>query len=246
MSNQPFLPLFFGDLLASTATWEGEERALYILLLAYQWTAGPIPQNPKRIARMCQYEMKTFIRLWKTVGPKFVEHEDGLINVRLEQHREKAALITEKRKTAGMNGAASRWGKTPGKTPGKSRAQRLAEARELGTHTDAEWTALVTICDDRCVKCGTHKEKLNGNALCKDHITPIHLGGSDAISNIQPMCRNCNSAKGPECIDLRPTDWGERLAKRLANATQNARPMRGIQTKPNQTEEEASQGGRYE
>lgn len=244
MSNQPFLPLFFGDLLASTATWEGEERALYILLLAYQWTAGPIPQDPKRIARMCQYETKHFMDLWKTVGQKFVQHGDGLINVRLEEHRQKAVLITEKRKSAGMNGAASRWGKTPGKTPGKSRAQRLAEARQLGTHTDAEWTALVSVCGDCCVKCGTHRQSLNGNALCKDHITPIHLGGSDAISNIQPMCRNCNSGKGQECIDLRPHDWGQRLAKRLANGTQNASPTRAIQTNPNQSEEEeAFQGG---
>lgn len=107
MTKQPFLPLFFGDLLASTATWEGEERALYILLLAYQWTAGPIPQDPKRIARMCQYESKEFMRLWKTVGQKFVEHGDGLINVRLEEHRQKAKEISAKRALAGAKGGAS-------------------------------------------------------------------------------------------------------------------------------------------
>lgn len=107
MTKQPFLPLFFGDLLASTATWEGEERALYILLLAYQWTAGPIPKDPKRIARMCQYEPKEFMRLWKTVGQKFVEHGDGLINVRLEEHRQKAKEISAKRALAGAKGGAS-------------------------------------------------------------------------------------------------------------------------------------------
>lgn len=107
MTKQPFLPLFFGDLLASTAMWEGEERALYILLLAYQWTAGPIPADPKRIARMCQYDTKRFLELWKTVGQKFVQHGDGLINLRLEQHRQKAKEISAKRALAGAKGGAS-------------------------------------------------------------------------------------------------------------------------------------------
>lgn len=106
-TQQPFLPLFFGDFLAATATWDGEERALYILLLAYQWTSGPLPMDTKRLAKMCQYEMKRFTTLWVTVGKKFVEHEDGLINVRLEQHRSKAKEISEKRAFAGAKGGTS-------------------------------------------------------------------------------------------------------------------------------------------
>jgi uncharacterized protein YdaU (DUF1376 family) len=106
MSTQPFLPLFFGDLLAATPTWEGEERALYVVLLAYQWSAGPIPNDPKKIAKMCQYDVKNFLALWKTVGQKFVEHGDGLINVRLEEHRLKAKEISDKRAKAGAKGGA--------------------------------------------------------------------------------------------------------------------------------------------
>lgn len=106
MSNQPFLPLFFGDFLAATAQWEGEERALYMLLLAYQWTTGSLPIDPKRIAKMCQYETKTFLDLWKVVGTKFVEHGDGLINVRLEEHRNKAKAISAKRALAGAKGGS--------------------------------------------------------------------------------------------------------------------------------------------
>ena len=81
MSKQPFLPLFFGDFLASTAAWEGEERALYLLLLAYQWTSGPLPADPKRLARMCQYEPRAFAKLWPTVAPKFEAAEGGPGNV---------------------------------------------------------------------------------------------------------------------------------------------------------------------
>lgn len=104
MSTQPFLPLFFGDLLASTPTWEGEERALYIVLLAYQWTAGALPKDPKKIARMCQYEQKTFSRLWPVVSKKFVDGGDGLVNPRLEEHRDRASEISNARSGIGRVG----------------------------------------------------------------------------------------------------------------------------------------------
>jgi 5-methylcytosine-specific restriction endonuclease McrA len=41
--------------------------------------------------------------------------------------------------------------------------------------------------------------------LERDHIVPIYQGGSDAITNIQPLCKRCNCAKGPET-----TDWAQR------------------------------------
>lgn len=109
MSNQPFMPLFFGDLLAATPTWSGEERSLYVILLAYQWSAGPLPLDPKRIAKMCQFETKHFLELWQVVGPKFRVTEAGLINDRLEQHREKVKAVSKKRANAGQAGAAKRW-----------------------------------------------------------------------------------------------------------------------------------------
>jgi uncharacterized protein YdaU (DUF1376 family) len=123
------LPLFFGDLLASTPTWEGEERALYVLLLAYQWTAGPLPSDPKKIARMCQYDTKTFMRLWSTVGKKFVESQDGLVNSRLEEHRVKAKEIAEKRANAGAKGAAKRWQETK-----QTDSKLIANAIDLPSH----------------------------------------------------------------------------------------------------------------
>jgi uncharacterized protein YdaU (DUF1376 family) len=129
MSTQPFLPLFFGDLLAATPTWEGEARALYVLLLAYQWTAGPLPTDPKKIAKMCQYDTKTFTRLWSTVGKKFVKSGDGLVNARLEEHRVKAKEIAEKRANAGAKGAAKRWQETK-QTDGKP----MANAIDLSSH----------------------------------------------------------------------------------------------------------------
>ncbi len=62
------------------------------------------------------------------------------------------------------------------------RAARMAAARQLGTHTAAEWEALVAHFGGRCVRCG-----VKPHAVEKDHIKPVYQGGSDAISNLQPL-----------------------------------------------------------
>lgn len=71
------------------------------------------------------------------------------------------------------------------------RAQRLAEARARGTHTEQQWIDLMVRFDMRCVRCGCHPDP----KPCKDHIVPIFRGGSDGIDNLQPLCRECNSSK---------------------------------------------------
>jgi uncharacterized protein YdaU (DUF1376 family) len=133
MSTQPFLPLFFGDLLSATPTWDGEERALYILLLAYQWSAGPLPTDTKRIAKMAQLEIKSFKKRWDVVRTKFVERDGGLVNERLEEHRAHAREITKKRSEAGVNGAAKRWQKDK-QDDGKVIANAIANATNLLCH----------------------------------------------------------------------------------------------------------------
>ena len=108
-SKMPFLPLFFGDLLASTALWGGEERALYMLLLAYQWTAGPIPKDVTKLARMAQYDLPKFKALWETVSEKFTVQGRWLVNARLEQHRVKSQQIAERNHNRAKTAADERW-----------------------------------------------------------------------------------------------------------------------------------------
>lgn len=102
------MPFYVGDFLAATATWEGEERSLYMMLLAYQWAAGPLPTEPRRIAKMCQYDVPAFMKLWLTVGKKFVETDEGLINERVEEHRLKSLAISDARANAAAKGVAKR------------------------------------------------------------------------------------------------------------------------------------------
>lgn len=70
----------------------------------------------------------------------------------------------------------------------KSRAYARKRDAE-GSHTLLEWNELKVKFNNLCAICYEPKK------LTKDHIIPLSKEGSDYISNIQPLCRNCNSKK---------------------------------------------------
>jgi uncharacterized protein YdaU (DUF1376 family) len=106
MAKEPFLPLFFGDFLASTAEWEGEEQALYLLLLGYQWSLGTLPAEPRRLCKLAGWDWALFERCWPTVSTKFPVKDGRLANDRLEKHRARSREISEKRANAGAIGGS--------------------------------------------------------------------------------------------------------------------------------------------
>ena len=103
------------------------------------------------------------------------------------------------------------------------RRDRLKEANKKGTHTEEEWLEMKRFFNNICVKCG------NSEDIVKDHITPIYMGGSNGLDNIQPLCRSCNSSKGADRTDYRELYCGRLNIKNpysvcersssLANAT---------------------------
>lgn len=84
-----------------------------------------------------------------------------------------------------------------------ARSLRFASCGEF--HSDAEWKMLLSKFEFRCVRCGSTKR------ISKDHVVPLSRGGSDAISNIQPLCRECNSWKHVRTIDFRDNPCKEHL-----------------------------------
>jgi len=80
----------------------------------------------------------------------------------------------------------------------------IREKYAEGSHTEAEWAALLLGCGNECLRCGTSGELTNQGYLTRDHVVPLSRGGSDSISNIQPLCQSCNSWKYTREIDFRP------------------------------------------
>lgn len=75
------------------------------------------------------------------------------------------------------------------------------EQDATGFHTELEWLEVLVRFKNRCSRCECSGEQV---ALTKDHITPLSQGGTNLISNIQPLCLRCNSWKGDRDIDFRP------------------------------------------
>ncbi len=76
-------------------------------------------------------------------------------------------------------------------------SKRRARIAAGGTFTLLEWTNLCARYNHRCLCCGRQTK------LTPDHVVPISRGGSNTISNIQPLCGPCNSRKFTKTIDFR-------------------------------------------
>lgn len=72
------------------------------------------------------------------------------------------------------------------------RNRRLKKKNIGGSHSNKEWEIMKKDYNYMCACCKKFEPYIK---LTEDHIIPIHLGGNDYISNIQPLCRSCNSKK---------------------------------------------------
>jgi 5-methylcytosine-specific restriction endonuclease McrA len=75
--------------------------------------------------------------------------------------------------------------------------RRTSKVLYGGSFTPEEWGALCAAYDFKCLCCGDKKP------LEADHVIPVSKGGTSWISNIQPLCKSCNSSKGAKTIDYR-------------------------------------------
>ena len=69
-----------------------------------------------------------------------------------------------------------------------------------GTADEVFWMA-----DGRCLACNVRMAPRGGldHSFEVDHILPRSRGGTDDISNYQPLCSACNRSKGTRHIDYR-------------------------------------------
>lgn len=105
---QTYADLFYID----TVEWDIAEIGLYWRLLLLQWTNGSISSDPKVLQKLTQTSSKRFTKVFQKVSKKFVIDGDGrLINLKLEEVRQKQRQYREMQAEKGKNSAKKRWGK---------------------------------------------------------------------------------------------------------------------------------------
>lgn len=91
------------------------------------------------------------------------------------------------------------------------KAARLAALKvNGGSHTEEQWEQMKRDHDYKCLCCGRKEPFIK---LTRDHIKAISRGGSNDISNIQPLCISCNARKN--------AGWG--LLPKYASPTEPTR-----------------------
>jgi uncharacterized protein YdaU (DUF1376 family) len=223
-----WMPLYIGDYLADTSHLDAERSGAYLHLLMHYWRKGPLLNDFRSLGEVSKLRGESTESILKLLLDEFFSlEEDGRWHQkRTDAERAKWSAKREVKSENGTTGAAAKWGAAAADQAKSNRSERLANARRLARHSAVEWQALLWVCGSVCGKCGETED------IVKDHILPIYQNGSDGIENIQPMCRSCNAAKGPESVDYRPSDWHKCLTERLAKPLVNALPLPSPLTSP--------------
>jgi len=75
--------------------------------------------------------------------------------------------------------------------------RHAAKKNADGTFTYNDWATLCKRYGNKCLCCG------KVGKMTIDHIVPLVHGGPHSMSNIQPLCKSCNSSKNDKTIDYR-------------------------------------------
>jgi hypothetical protein len=79
-----------------------------------------------------------------------------------------------------------------------NRARRARKAQAEGNFTPSEWKKLCKQYGNKCCYPGCERTDLHA-----DHVVPLSRGGSNDISNIQPLCAYHNVSKDANANDYR-------------------------------------------
>jgi 5-methylcytosine-specific restriction endonuclease McrA len=122
------------------------------------------------------------------------ENEDSVSDSRRKHYESnRDEVIARSKKWAENNPEKVRQAKTD-----NLRKRRAARHASRGNFTVEEFKELCESYGNKCLACGDTEAILEA-----DHVVPVTRGGSDSISNIQPLCGSCNRKKFVHIIDCR-------------------------------------------
>lgn len=173
--NDPAVLFYTSDFLTGVMDMTMEERGQYITLLCYQHQKGHIKEETIRL--LVGNVSVNVLNHFK------IDNEGKYYNNRMDIEKEKRHLFTESRRNNGKKGGR----------PKKNEEDR----KEL-----TDWQEMINFFENKCICCGYQFPE--NEHPTKDHIIPKTCGGNDDISNLQPLCRECNASKcADNCNDYR-------------------------------------------
>ena len=158
----------------------------------------PRPNRPSGITSECKACLRQRVRRDRAL------HGD-VINQRRRQRyaanpeRKRAENKASYRRHAAKRRAEAKayHQRNPGVTLASWHRVRARKAGTGGSWTWDEWQALCAQYGNRCLCCGAT------GPLTVDHVIPLERGGTNELSNLQPLCGGCNDRKGTRIIDYR-------------------------------------------
>jgi len=95
--SKPWMPLYIGDYLRDTRHLGATEHGVYLLLMMAYWTAGCLPNDDEKLARIACISRAQWMKIRGTIQTFF---QDGWKHQRIDQELAKAEDISTKRRDA--------------------------------------------------------------------------------------------------------------------------------------------------
>lgn len=137
MSEMPWIRFFPSDWLAGTRGMTAAETGIYITLIATMYERKePIPEDHKRLARLCGATVSTFRQVIDalTLDDKIQRTESGLWNERVE----KEINFRDEKSEVGRQAADARWSKKSNKNKRQNDANAMQAQSERNANQKSE------------------------------------------------------------------------------------------------------------
>lgn len=106
----PFYPFYPRDFLADVLLLTDTQELVYRRLLDYQWLNGSVPTDGRDLAAASRVSFSKMKKVWPKIADRFPINESGQPqNRRMERERETLMEKRDRRRAAGVKGAATRW-----------------------------------------------------------------------------------------------------------------------------------------